>query len=129
MVINEYGGMEGLATVEDIVEEIVGEIEDEFDEEGVLPIRQISQNTYIVSGNTSIRYWQEYFDVEIENQEFDTLGGFVTFLLEHIPKEGESVRYENFEFIVKGLKKGKRINQVLVRKITTDRETRECKDR
>lgn len=116
VVVDEYGGMAGLATLEDIIEEVVGEIEDEFDQQQAVPVRKIGEDKFIVSGNLGIRDWQEYFQTELEDVEFDTVGGFVMFLLGHIPSHGETVRYKNLKLTVRGVCKGGRINHVLIEK-------------
>ena len=104
IVVDEHGGTAGLITLEDIIEEIVGEIQDEH-EKPRETIKKIDENKYLISGNLSLRDWSDTFGVEIEPMGVDTLGGLVIALLEHIPKKGDSVRYEDFIFTVDGVRK------------------------
>ncbi len=104
IVVDEHGGTAGLITLEDIIEEIVGEIQDEH-EKPRETINKIGENKYLISGNLSLRDWSDTFGVEIEPMGVDTLGGLVIALLEHIPKKGDSVKYEGFVFTVDGVRK------------------------
>ncbi len=111
IVVDEHGGTAGLITLEDIIEEIVGEIQDEH-EKPRETIKKIDENKYLISGNLSLRDWSDTFGVEIEPMGVDTLGGLVIALLEHIPKKGDSVKYEGFIFTVDGVRK-RRITSIL----------------
>jgi CBS domain containing-hemolysin-like protein len=104
IVVDEHGGTAGLITLEDIIEEIVGEIQDEH-EKPRETIKKIGANKYLISGNLSLRDWSDTFGVEVEPMGVDTLGGLVIALLEHIPKKGDSVKYEGFIFTVDGVRK------------------------
>ncbi len=104
IVVDEHGGTAGLITLEDIIEEIVGEIQDEH-EKPRETIKKITENKYLISGNLSLRDWSDTFGVEIEPMGVDTLGGLVIALLEHIPKKGDFVKYEDFVFTVDGVRK------------------------
>lgn len=110
IVVDEYGGTAGLVTLEDIIEEIVGEIQDEH-EKPRETVKKLAENKFLISGNFSIRDWSDLFGVEVEPVDVDTIGGFVVSLLEHIPKKGDSVRYKDFLFTVDGVRK-KRITSV-----------------
>jgi putative hemolysin len=90
IAVDEFGGFDGVVTVEDILEEIVGEIETEYDHEGPL-VEQLSPTEYRLAGDLSIREWQELFQVDVDFPGFDTLGGLVLLMLGHIPREGETV--------------------------------------
>ena len=111
IVVDEHGGTAGLITLEDIIEEIVGEIQDEH-EKPRETINKIDENKYLISGNLSLRDWSDTFGVEIEPMGVDTIGGLVITLLEHIPQKGDSVKYEAFVFTVEAVRK-RRITSIL----------------
>ena len=100
IVVDEYGGVSGLLTIEDVLEEIVGEIEDETDEEEAEQIRQIDDNLYRIEAITEIDDFNEYFDIGFSDDEFDTVGGLVVHKFGRLPDIGESVCIENFDFKV-----------------------------
>ena len=100
IVIDEYGSVAGLVTIEDVLEEIVGDIEDEHDHEENQLIRKISGSRYLVNALTPIDDFNRYFESEIANDEFDTIGGFVINLFGHLPKRNEITSYANFSFEV-----------------------------
>ena len=101
VVVDEYGGTSGIVTMEDIVESIVGNIQDEYDDEEE-EISQISENIYRFDGSVSIDEVSKLLDIEIEEDEYDTLGGFLTHLLGRIPEEDEKpeIIYKNATFNV-----------------------------
>ncbi|MCK4249454.1 MAG: HlyC/CorC family transporter, partial [Candidatus Omnitrophica bacterium] len=113
IVVDEYGGTSGLITMEDILEEIVGEIYDEFDtpEE---EIKKVSPNTYIVKGGVSLRDLNEELELDLPLEEADTLAGFLLEHLERFPKPQEKIKTGNIEFIVEHIKKN-RIRLVTVK--------------
>ncbi len=100
LVIDEYGGTSGLVTIEDILEEIVGEIEDETDEEEEAFIRQVSDKDYIIKALTPIEDINEYFKSSFSDDEFDTIGGIITHAFGHMPDRNEVVSIEAFTFRV-----------------------------
>lgn len=100
IVVDEYGGVSGLLTIEDVLEEIVGEIEDETDEHEAEQIRKIDDNLYSVEAITEIDDFNEFFDLGFSDDEFDTVGGLVVHTFGHLPKIGESTSIENFDFKV-----------------------------
>ena len=105
MVIDEFGRTAGLITIEDVLEQIVGEIEDEFDEVGEEDgdIYALADKTYRVNGNTSIERVSEAFGVELkahDDEEFDTIGGLVAHQMGHVPKRGERLVLSNLQFVV-----------------------------
>ncbi|MHC1685511.1 MAG: hemolysin family protein [Clostridiaceae bacterium] len=101
ILIDEYGGFSGIVTIEDLIEEVMGNIFDEYDDVEVY-IKNIDKNTYIVDGLLSIDDVNEYFDIELESDISDTIGGFVITLLGRIPQSGEevTVKYGNLNFKV-----------------------------
>ncbi len=100
LVVDEYGGVSGLVTIEDVLETIVGEIDDEYDEdEGAAILRQDNRR-YLVKGLTPIEEFNRYFGVSFSDEDFDTVGGLVTHHFGHLPKRGESIRIDPFQFNV-----------------------------
>ena len=108
MVIDEFGRTAGLITIEDVLEEIVGEIEDEFDiEDDAGDIFGLSDQTYRVNGDTSLERVSEAFGVNLnpavddeENHDFDTIGGLVAHEMGHVPKRGEKFSLSGLDFVV-----------------------------
>ena len=100
IVIDEYGGVGGLVTIEDVLEEIVGEIEDETDAEGDQFIRKIGGEEYFVKALTPIEDFNEHFDTDFSDEEFDTIGGLVMQAFGHLPSRNEVTAIEPFEFKV-----------------------------
>lgn len=102
VVVDEFGGVAGIATLEDIVEEIFGEIKDEFDNEDGKEI-EIGPNHYRFSARLEIDYLNEKYDFNLEEGEYNTLGGFIIYFSERIPQVDEVIRHENLEFIIKSM--------------------------
>ena len=100
IVVDEYGGVSGLLTIEDILEEIVGEIEDETDEHEPEQIRATSDNQFQVEAIAEISSFNEFFDVGLADDEFDTVGGLVVHAFGRLPDIGEITSIENFDFKV-----------------------------
>ena len=100
IVVDEYGGVSGLVTIEDILEVIVGEIEDEFDDIEVDEIRQIGKKTYTVNALTSIDDFNAYFTTDYNTEEQDTIGGLLIHELGHLPGRGESINIGEYKFKV-----------------------------
>jgi magnesium and cobalt transporter len=101
IVVDEYGGVSGLVTIEDVIEQIVGEIDDEYDVEDDQNIRRDAERQFTVRGVTRIAEFNEYFGAQLsEEQGFDTVAGLVMKQLGHLPRRGESVCIDAFEFRV-----------------------------
>jgi len=100
MVIDEYGGISGLITIEDILEEIVGEIEDETDDDSVDFIRQVAENDFILKALTPIEEFNRHFNQTFSTDEFDTIGGCVLHAFGHVPRRNEIVNIDSFSFRV-----------------------------
>ncbi|MGZ4969105.1 MAG: HlyC/CorC family transporter [Methylobacter sp.] len=101
IVVDEYGQSAGLVTIEDVLEQIVGEIEDEHDDhedEGY--IFQRSSNEYMIKALTPMDEFDEYFSTNLATDEYDTIGGFIVSQLEHMPKKGESLVVDSMKFEV-----------------------------
>jgi CBS domain containing-hemolysin-like protein len=90
IVVDEYGGTSGLITIEDLLEEIVGEIQDEYDREPALLVVE-EGGSVLVDARLNIEEVEQYFDVEISREKFDTVGGYMFHLLNHVPVQGEKV--------------------------------------
>ncbi|NCB31390.1 MAG: HlyC/CorC family transporter [Clostridia bacterium] len=131
VVIDEYGEMAGIITIEDLLEQIVGNIYDEFDPEEPEEIQQISENLWRVSGSTRVEDLAEALDMDIpEDEDYDTVGGMVFSCLHTIPQDGDTLEVE-----VKGLRihvkriEDRRVEEALVEKLPPDeRETSEEED-
>lgn len=107
IVIDEYGGTAGIVTIEDLLEEIVGEIQDEYDKEE-LSIKKINDNTYILTGVLNISEINDEIDnINIPEDDIETVAGFIYSLLGKIPEEGETAHYKNLEFVIMKMKKNK----------------------
>ncbi|WP_144213160.1 CNNM family magnesium/cobalt transport protein CorC [Shewanella donghaensis] len=102
IVVDEYGGVSGLVTIEDILEEIVGEIEDEFDHSSVedTEIKKISNTVFMIKARTPIDEFNEACGTQFSDEEFDTVGGLVSHAFGHLPERNESVVIDNIEFKV-----------------------------
>ncbi len=100
IVLDEYGGTEGLITLEDLLEEIVGEIEDEYDEEEMDDFIEIHPNEYSVDAMMRISEVNEELGLDLESDEFDTIGGFVIGLFDRFPSRGEYIDFEDCRFTV-----------------------------
>ncbi len=100
IVVDEYSGVSGLLTIEDVLEEIVGEIDDEHDIEEDLDILEEGPNVYAVRALTRIEDFNDYFSVEFSDEDYDTIGGMVMHALGRLPRRGESVSSDGFEFKV-----------------------------
>jgi putative hemolysin len=118
LVMDEYGGTDGLVTMEDLIEEIVGDIQDEK-EKVLREIEEIAANRYIVDGKTDIGKVNVRLGVKLPEDEFETIGGFVLGLFGRLPAEGDQVRYNGLMFTVLRLRKN-RIARVRVLKVSQE---------
>lgn len=116
LVIDEYGGTAGLVTIEDILEEIVGEIQDEFDEEEDAIIK-CEDNSYIVDGKVLIEDITEFLYIDIEDEHIDTIGGWAYTQLDSYPKVNDKFTYKNYEFTILKCNR-KRINKLLIKNLS-----------
>jgi len=127
LVMDEYGGTDGLVTMEDLIEEIVGDIRDE-QEKVLREIEEIAANRYIVDGKTDIGKVNERLGVNLPEDEFETVGGFVLGLFGRLPAEGDQIRYNNLMFTVLRLRKN-RIARVRVLKLSPENQSHEDRER
>ncbi len=100
IVVDEYGGVSGLVTIEDILELIVGDIEDEFDGTGCESIRQLSKQAYLVEGLTPIEVFNQAFGTQFPDTDFDTIGGMIAQSFGHMPNRGEKIELDGVQFKV-----------------------------
>ncbi len=100
IVVDEYGGVAGLVTIEDVIEQIVGEIDDEHDVGEERLILAHSNGEYTVKAHTPIENFNEHFHTHFSDEDFDTIGGLVVHAFEHLPKRGETVILEGVYFLV-----------------------------
>ncbi|MBN1465023.1 HlyC/CorC family transporter [candidate division KSB1 bacterium] len=107
VVVDEYGGTSGIVTLEDIIEEIVGEIRDEYDKETSLH-RKIDEKTFLVNAKIDIESLNELMNIKLpESDEYETLGGFVLQQIGSLPKEGESIRFEDYVLKMEKMEKNR----------------------
>ncbi len=101
VVLDEYGGKSGIVTLEDILEELVGEITDEYEKTPPKPVKKIGQNIIEADARTYIDDLNDEFEFNLpEDEDYDTIGGFVFSHLGYIPKTGENFDYENLKFVI-----------------------------
>jgi len=116
ILIDEYGGFSGIVTMEDLIEEIVGDIEDEYDIDEPL-IKKIDDNSYYVSGSIFIEDLNDALDIELEEdlEVYETLGGMLIYLLGYIPNDGDKVlvEHKNIKFYIEEVKE-RRIQMVRI---------------
>jgi CBS domain containing-hemolysin-like protein len=112
IVADEYGGIAGLVTLEDCLEELVGEIVDEYDVEDI-DIERLPNGDYLVDGGTPVEDVNELLDLQLPDEDWDTVGGFIFGTLEHVPDVGESVVHEGWRFTVDEID-GRRVKLVRI---------------
>lgn len=100
IVVDEYGSTSGLVTIEDVLEEIVGEIDDEHDPREAEPIQELADSHYLIRALTRIDAFNDYFQTKLLDEEYDTVGGLVIHELGRMPRRGERVAFGGFSFKV-----------------------------
>ncbi len=116
IVLDEYGGTAGIVTIEDILEELVGEIVDEYEELPPKSIKRIDEKTVEVDARIYVDDFNEEFDVALpEDEDYDTLGGFVFSHLGYIPKTGETFDYHNLKFVISSAE-SRRVKRIKIEK-------------
>ncbi|MGI8889787.1 MAG: hemolysin family protein [Chthoniobacterales bacterium] len=118
IVVDEYGGTVGMVTMENILEELVGDIQDEFDAEKA-EFRKINDAEFMVDGGLGLYELRDLADIELENSDVSTVGGYVTHLLGHLPKQGEQVPIEDY-IVTVSQTDGRRVGQLHFKKMADD---------
>jgi CBS domain containing-hemolysin-like protein len=116
IVLNEYGATVGMITVEDLLEEIVGEIRDEYDEDENELLKQLGDNEYEVSGSMKLDDVNEMLGTSFESEDYDSIGGIIIELLDRFPTEGESVTTDDNITLTAKTVENNRIETVVIRK-------------
>ena len=116
VVLDEYGDVTGIVTIEDVLEEIVGEIEDEHDKDSGTLIKEIAEGEYLVSALTPIDVFNEKFNSSLSDKDFDTLGGIVMHHFARFPKPNDAINIEGLRFVINSLER-RRIKRIKVTKI------------
>ena len=126
ILIDEYGGVSGIVSVEDIIEQIVGDIDDEFDEEDRI-IEKVNDTTFIVDGNVYLDDLEEETDIELESETSETVGGFIIDLMGEIPRENvkyDPITYEDYRFTILSVK-DRRIEKLRIEIIEREEDSDE----
>ncbi len=123
IVVDEYGGVSGLITLEDLLEELVGEIQDEYDTEED-QVKIIDDKTYILAGDMMVEELNELLGTDINSEDFETVAGFMVNQLGHLGKTGEKVEYEGYTFSVDKIRK----LRILKVKVINNKETPDHKE-
>jgi putative hemolysin len=117
IVADEHGGTSGLITLEDIMEEIVGGLQDEFEAiESEKEVEILDESTFVVAGSTGIDEINELVGVDLSDENYHTIGGFVFGLFGHLPKVGEQLRFHDLRFLILEMD-GKKIDRLKVTKL------------
>jgi magnesium and cobalt transporter len=117
IVVDEYGGVAGLITIEDVIEQIVGNIDDEHDIDDTIFIKPSHNSTYLVRALTPIDEFNAYFKTQFSDEEFDTISGLLLQAFGHLPKRGETIALDHFHFEVIRAS-GRRIHLLRVKPLT-----------
>ena len=117
IVLDEYGITAGLSTLEDILEELVGEIRDEYDDNESESFQELDDGSYLVNASLKLDDLNDLIDTEIESEDYDSVGGYVIELLDHLPSEGETASDASFDFKVRKVEKN-RLEQIQIIKKT-----------
>lgn len=120
VVLDEYGGTAGIVTLEDIIEELVGEIADEYEETPPASVKQVDENTIEVDARTYVDDLNDEYELNLpEDEDYDTLGGFVFSRLGYVPKTGERFDHKNLQFTIASAEP-RRINRITIRKMSEE---------
>ena len=114
IILDEYGNIAGLITIEDILEQIVGDIEDEYDEAQEPNIKPLNDNKYLVKATTPIEDFNLFFNCNLNDENADTMGGFLLREFSHLPKQGEVIRVSSFEIkVIEATRRGIQLLRVM----------------
>ncbi len=105
-VLDEYGGVAGIITMEDVVESIFGDIDDEYDD-AEEDIQVIKEDEYVVNGAARISDLNEMLGISLESEDFDSVGGFIIGEIGRLPKTGEVIQYRNIKFVMENVDKNR----------------------
>lgn len=127
IVLDEYGATAGLITLEDMLEEIVGEIRDEYDEDEEESLVEVKPGEYLVEGSIKLDDLNDWLDLELESEDYDSIGGLIIGLLDHLPDEEEEVTHKDIRLVVETVDKNRidRIRMYLPLEETSDEEKEE----
>lgn len=125
LVLNEYGSTEGMITLEDLLEEIVGEIRDEYDEDEETLIQDLGDNTYVVPGGMKLDDINNSIDTDFKSEDYDSIGGLIIEKLDKLPEEGETVTLDDGSQLTVKTVNQNRIEEVLMKLSTVTEETEE----
>jgi CBS domain containing-hemolysin-like protein len=99
IVVDEFGGTEGILTVEDLIEEMFGEIRDEYDDDPDV-CKKIEENTYVISGKIETDFINETYELKIPDGDYETIAGYITTKIGRIPVKGEKIKIDNYQFVI-----------------------------
>ncbi|MDR1395823.1 MAG: hypothetical protein LBK52_06620, partial [Deltaproteobacteria bacterium] len=111
---DEYGGTAGLVTMEDIIEEIIGDIHDEYDQEEEENIREVSPGIFLATGQTTINDLNDHLDHPLPEGDYETLGGFLTDQVSRVPLKNEQIHFEDYVFYIRAAD-NRKVDQVEIR--------------
>ncbi|HZU86476.1 MAG TPA: transporter associated domain-containing protein, partial [Anaerolineaceae bacterium] len=111
IVVDEYGGMAGLVTLEDIVEEIVGEIRDEYDQKEELLVQKINDDEFVFKARVALDDFNDALGTSVSSEQTDTLGGILYAEMGRVPMEGDSMQVEDWQLIIEEVR-GRRIGKI-----------------
>ncbi len=128
IVLDEYGATAGMVTLEDMLEEIVGEIRDEYDEDEEDALKMIAADEYLVSGSMKLDDLNGWLNLKLESEAYDSIGGLVIGLLDHLPEAGEEVCHEGLRLVVESVEKN-RIEKIHLYILSEEDEMKEADDK
>ena len=115
LVVDEYGGTVGIVTLDNVLEELVGDIQDEFDAEKP-ELRRVNEHEFVVEGSLGLYELRDLVGLELESADVSTVGGYVTHLIGHLPKEGEQTRIEDY-LVTISKTDGRRVEQLHFKRV------------